>query len=287
MIELDEVDSTNSYLRRLDAAEGCPMMLVTADYQSAGRGADTNRWESARGENLLLSLRVEPANLPISRMFALSEATALALAKALTSFLEGQGAGEGARSKGQGAGEYNLAQQSPCPLPPAPCPLPLAPCPLPLAPFSIKWPNDIYYGDSKVAGILIENDLQGARVLRSVIGIGINVNQRRFLSDAPNPRSLADIVGHDVERRVVLERFMERFVRLFGQITDGSPDALDALHCRYKSLLYRLGQEHGYSDKDGTFRATLTDVEPSGHLVLQDSNGTTRRYAFKEVKYII
>ena len=91
----------------------------------------------------------------------------------------------------------------------------------------------------------------------------------------------------DVERHAVLERFMERFVRLFGQITDGSPDALDALHCRYKSLLYRLGQEHGYSDKDGTFRATLTDVEPSGHLVLQDSNGTTRRYAFKEVKYII
>ena len=125
MIELDEVDSTNSYLRRLDAAEGCPMMLVTADYQSAGRGADTNRWESARGENLLLSLRVEPANLPISRMFALSEATALALAKALTSFLEGQGAGEGARSKEQGAGEYNLAQQSPCPSPLAPCPLPL------------------------------------------------------------------------------------------------------------------------------------------------------------------
>ena len=165
--------------------------------------------------------------------------------------------------------------------------MPLAPCPSPLAPFSIKWPNDIYYGDSKVAGILIENDLQGARVLRSVIGIGINVDQRRFLSDAPNPRSLADIVGHDVERRAVLERFMERFVRLFGQITDGSPDALDALHCRYKSLLYRLGQEHGYSDKDGTFRATLTDVEPSGHLVLQDSNGTTRRYAFKEVKYII
>ncbi len=294
MIELDEVDSTNSYLRRLDAAEGCPMMLVTADYQSAGRGADTNRWESARGENLLLSLRVEPANLPISRMFALSEATALALAKALTSFLEGQGAGEGARGKEQGArgkeqgaGEYNLAQQSSCPLPPAPCPLPLAPCPLPPAPFSIKWPNDIYYGDSKVAGILIENDLQGARVLRSVIGIGINVDQRRFLSDAPNPRSLADIVGHDVERRAVLERFMERFVRLFGQITDGSPDALDALHCRYKSLLYRLGQEHGYSDKDGTFRATLTDVEPSGHLVLQDSNGTRRRYAFKEVKYII
>lgn len=287
MIELDEVDSTNSYLRRLDAAEGCPMMLVTADYQSAGRGADTNRWESARGENLLLSLRVEPANLPISRMFALSEATALALAKALASFLEGQGAGEGARGKEQGAGEYNLAQQSSCPLPLAPCPLPLAPCLLPLAPFSIKWPNDIYYGDSKVAGILIENDLQGARVLRSVIGIGINVNQRRFLSDAPNPRSLADIVGHDVERHAVLERFMERFVRLFGQITDGNPDALDALHCRYKSLLYRLGQEHGYSDKDGTFRATLADVEPSGHLVLQDSNGTTRRYAFKEVKYII
>ena len=151
--------------------------------------------------------------------------------------------------------------------------------------FCIKWPNDIYYGDSKVAGILIENDLQGPLVQRSTIGIGINVNQRRFLSDAPNPRSLADIVGHDVERRFVLERFMESFTHHFRQIESGTPEALDALHETYKSHLYRLGEEHSYSDKDGTFRATLTDVEPTGHLILRDTEGILRRYAFKEVKW--
>ena len=246
MLELDEVDSTNNFLRHLDTQDD-QMTLVTAEFQTAGRGADTNRWESAKGENLLLSLCVTPANLPVSRMFALSEVAALAVRDSLES------------------------------------PLPLAPCPS----FTVKWPNDIYYGDSKVAGILIENDLQGSRVQRSTIGIGINVNQRRFLSDAPNPRSLADIVGHDIERHLVLEQFMERFTHLFGQIEDGRPEALDALHENYKNHLYRFGEEHTYSDKDGTFRATLTDVEPSGHLILRDTNGSLRRYAFKEVKWEI
>ena len=244
-IELDEVDSTNNFLRHLDTPNDSRMTLVTAEFQTAGRGADQNHWESARGENLLLSLRILPANLLARRMFAISEAAALAVKESLDTFL---------------------------PLTP-----PKGVC--------IKWPNDIYYGDSKVAGMLIENDLQGARVLRSTIGIGINVNQRRFLSDAPNPRSLDDIVGHDIERRFVLEQFMESFTHYFRQIEDGNPEALDALHESYKSQLYRRGEEHTYIDKDGTFRATLTDVEPTGHLILRDTAGTPRRYAFKEVKF--
>lgn len=87
LIELDEVDSTNSYLRRLDVQGDQRPVLVTAEFQSAGRGADTNRWESARGENLLFSLRVMPSNLPVRRMFALSEAAALAVMEAMTSSL--------------------------------------------------------------------------------------------------------------------------------------------------------------------------------------------------------
>lgn len=251
MIELDEVDSTNNFLRYLDTPGDHRMTLVTAEYQTAGRGADRNHWESARGENLLLSLRVMPVALPVHRMFAISEVTALAVRDAFDAFLPPVSLPEEGRRA------------------------------------SVKWPNDIYYGDSKVAGILIENDLQGALVLRSTIGIGININQRHFLSDAPNPRSLADIVGHDVERRFVLEQFMEHFTHYFGQIESGEQEALDALHEKYKSRLYRLGAEHSYSDKDGTFRATLIDVEPTGHLVLRDKDGTLRRYAFKEVKFNI
>ena len=260
MIELDEVDSTNNFLRHLDTPGDNRMTLVTAEFQTAGRGADTNHWESAKGENLLLSLRVMPSNLPARRMFAISEVAALAVRESLTSPLPAPPLGECLNPAERGSGE---------------------------GVFSIKWPNDIYFGDSKVAGILIENDLQGALVQRSTIGIGININQRHFLSDAPNPRSLADIVGHDVERRFVLEQFMESFTHYMQQIDEGKKDALDTLHEEYKKSLYRRGEEHTYSDKDGTFRATLTDVEPTGHLILQDTEGKQRRYEFKEVKYEI
>ena len=64
MIELDEVDSTNNFLRRFGAPGDRRMTLVTTEFQSAGRGAATNKWESVRGENLLFSLRVMPAALP-------------------------------------------------------------------------------------------------------------------------------------------------------------------------------------------------------------------------------
>lgn len=248
-IKLDEVDSTNNYLRRLDTQDDRRMTLVTAEFQSGGRGAGTNRWESAKGENLLFSLRVTPSALPVSRMFVLSEAAALAVRESLNAFL------------------------------------PLAPCPLPL--FSVKWPNDIYFEDSKVAGILIENDLQGSKVRSSVIGIGINVNQRRFVSDAPNPRSLADIVGHDVERQLVLERFMERMTHYVNMLDCGEETALASLHENYKKHLYRFGEKHKYVDEMGVFCATLIDVEQSGHLILLDKEGNKRRYEFKEVKYVI
>ena len=265
MIELDEVDSTNNYLRHLDTQDDGRMTLVTAEFQSAGRGADTNRWESARGENLLFSLRVMLSGLPARRMFALSEVAAMAVRDCVDSLLLPL----------QKGGELSAAAPSPSPLEAKG------------EAFAIKWPNDIYYGDSKVAGILIENDLQGALVRSSVIGIGINVNQRRFVSDAPNPRSLADIVGHDVERRAVLERFVERAAFYMRQIDDGAPDVLDALHEEYKKHLYRRGVEHKYCDEKGVFCATLVDVEPSGHLVLLDRDGVRRRYEFKSVRYII
>ena len=257
MISLDEVDSTNNFLRRLDTLDDRRMTLVTTEFQSAGRGSGENRWESAKGENLLFSLRVMPQNLPVRRMFAISEVTALALKDSLTLTL----------SRGEGI-------------------LPLAPCPLPPA-FRIKWPNDIYFADSKVAGMLIENDLQGALVRSSVIGIGINVNQRRFVSDAPNPRSLADIVGHDIDRCAVLKQFMERFEHYMSLIDEGKEDVLDTLHEHYKNHLYRFGEEHDFIDEMGTFCAKLVDVEPSGHLILQDKEGKRRRYEFKEVRYII
>ena len=106
---------------------------------------------------------------------------------------------------------------------------------------SIKWPNDIYWRNGKIGGILIENTLKGNLIKESIIGVGLNVNQREFHSDAPNPVSL-------------------------WQITKGF---------------------HPYADKNGVFMAEITGVEEDGHLLLLDDNGKQRRYAFKEVQFII
>ena len=268
MTELNEVDSTNNFLRHFGAPHDRRMTLVTAEYQTAGRGTSHNSWESERGKNLTFSLRVMPESLPARRMFAVSEAASLAVADALEAFLPTP----------QPAVADTLDAFPPTPQPAAAAPADAG------SRFRIKWPNDIYYGNGKIAGILIENDLQGAQVIRSTIGIGINVNQRKFLSDAPNPCSLANITGTDTERRFVLEHFMLHITRRMQQISEGR---LDELHQDYLARLYRKDQEHHYSDAQGTFRAVLTGVEPGGHLILRDDEGNLRRYAFKEVKHIL
>lgn len=150
--------------------------------------------------------------------------------------------------------------------------------------FQVKWPNDIYHTDRKVAGLLIENELAGARVRRTVMGVGLNVNQSRFLSDAPNPVSLCQLAGSEQSTEEVLQRFLQRFGQ-YRQLLEAHCYA--EVHRRYLARLYRLGEEHEYVDAGGHFRATITGVEPSGHLLLTDENGSPRRYAFKEVSYVL
>jgi len=150
--------------------------------------------------------------------------------------------------------------------------------------FLIKWPNDVYHADRKVVGMLIENDLQGRMVSRSIMGVGINVNQTNFLSDAPNPASLAQIVGHEVERRFVLEKFMEHYTYYYNKVGQG---LLDEIHELYLQHLYRMGEWCQYEDKYGEFQARIVNVEPTGYLILEMSDGQQRRYEFKEVKYKI
>lgn len=152
----------------------------------------------------------------------------------------------------------------------------------------IKWPNDIYYKDKKLSGILIEHDIEGSHIARSLIGVGLNVNQTRFISDAPNPTSLAQILGHDVEREPLLDAIITRFLELYEQYTSPTPTlSREALHKCYTHLLYRRDTPAEYRDANGSFTATLRHVEPDGRLVLEDEQGTLRKYLFKEVGYII
>ena len=142
----------------------------------------------------------------------------------------------------------------------------------------IKWPNDIYVGDRKICGILIENRLQGATIRDSIIGIGLNVNQRVFLSDAPNPVSMYQLTGQETD----LDALLHQFLAAFGRVAQTPTTSSD-----YRARLFRKGIPALYEDSSGRFKATLEDVETDGRLVLRDDTGQVRTYAFKEVQFII
>ena len=142
----------------------------------------------------------------------------------------------------------------------------------------IKWPNDIYVEGRKICGILIENRLQGDHIKDSIIGIGLNVNQQEFLSDAPNPVSLCQLLGHEVDREEVLQRFLQRKPLV---------STLESIGVSYRNRLFLRGKLAEYQDCDGRFKGTLLDVEPDGRLVITDEEGRERRYAFKEVQFVL
>lgn len=242
-ILLEEVDSTNSYVS-LHAPELEDMTVVAAATQTAGRGQRGNSWESEPGANLTLTLLHRPAEMPARSQFAISEATALAVADTL-------------RQLGVEA--------------------------------MVKWPNDIYVGDRKIAGILIEHSVMGAAVEHSRIGIGLNVNQRRFLSDAPNPVSVVQLTGEELSLTDLLPRLGES-LRLRLQEA-ASPEGRTRLHEEFLARLWRRdGALHPFRRRDGgeVFQARIAGVEPEGFLLLlPEGAGAPERFAFKEVEFLL
>lgn len=149
--------------------------------------------------------------------------------------------------------------------------------------FMVKWPNDIYYRDGKIAGMLIEHILTEGRIGRTIVGIGINVNQTHFASDAPNPVSLRQITGERYDLDVLLQQLLEATARRYDMCLMRRYE----LQSDYMQVLYRREGFYPYRDKDGIFEACIEDVRPDGMLLLRDSDGETRSYAFKEVAFIL
>ena len=153
---------------------------------------------------------------------------------------------------------------------------------------TVKWPNDIYYGDKKLAGILIENSIGAASIERSLIGIGLNVNQTVFRSDAPNPVSLALIADHEFNRMEVLDDVVDNILDAINMYADDpEPDELAAL---YDSMLWRNdGQLHRWRDMatGRVFEARMTGVDIDGKLHLTESDGAEHEYLFKEVMAVL
>lgn len=146
--------------------------------------------------------------------------------------------------------------------------------------FSIKWPNDIYWQDKKAAGILVENAIIGNEIKYSIAGIGLNVNQTEFKSDAPNPVSLKQIRGREYDIESLMNRVLEEVHKVLNEPEQN-------IWSYYKSHLYRREGWYPYEDKNGVFEAHIEDVLPTGEIVLKDRQGKERNYHFKQIRYIL
>ena len=155
----------------------------------------------------------------------------------------------------------------------------------------IKWPNDIYVGNKKICGMLIENTVKGKWLSSSIIGIGLNVNQRNFDVNLPNPTSMS-LCSDEVQSPFDLKKLLEEFMDIFTDYIDrfchitGGYNRLDRL---YHSQLWRLNQPAEFIDLTvGTpFHGIIRGTSPVGHLLVELPEGTTREFAFKEIAYIL
>lgn len=236
--------------------------VVVTDRQTAGRGQRGNSWEAQPGANLTFSLLLRPQAIPAARQFELSMIVALEVA---------------------GCVRRAIAPAADAPQ------------------VCVKWPNDIYVGDRKIAGILIENSLSGSGIERSIAGIGLNVNQRRFLSDAPNPTSIIHYTGTPTPLVPLLESLctsiltaLERYETAIAADSanteapgseapgDSHSEARETLLARYRAELWRGQGEHPFHEPGGTtFRASIASIAPDGTLTLS----TGKTYAFKEIVF--
>lgn len=162
----------------------------------------------------------------------------------------------------------------------------------------IKWPNDIYVGDRKICGMLIENVLSGGMVASSIAGIGLNLNQRDFPSGLPNPTSAvlelekagAGHIVMDPEKE--LPALLERIFGLYRRLGHDGAENLDDV---YGSLMYRLGvpsvfEETSYFTGGAVrkFTGTITGVEKrTARLVVEKEDGLKVKYYFKEIRFVL
>lgn len=149
----------------------------------------------------------------------------------------------------------------------------------------IKWTNDIYAGDRKLVGMLIEHTLAEGHLARTVAGIGINVNQIRFDPSLPNPTSMAQVTSRTFDRHEVLGMFHTYCMERYEQLRNGDREVIQN---NYRERMYRLGQRCPFRLPDGTpFEAIIEGVWPAGELLLRHDDGTLRAYLFREVEFVI
>lgn len=243
LVHFSEIDSTNSKMQQ-DHLAGINILnqVYYTDFQTKGKGINTNSWESESKKNLLFSLAIYPENLIPSHQFMLTKAISLAMVDAVSLYLENDK-------------------------------------------LSIKWPNDIYYEKSKLAGILTTNTINGNEIELSIIGIGLNVNQLGFSKEIPNPVSIAQISHKEYNILEVLEKVLLSINDRLIQLKE--IDLHHFISFEYLSRLFQLECWEDFNIKGNLHKARILGVNNYGQLILEIKDGEIQHYDLKEVEFII
>jgi BirA family biotin operon repressor/biotin-[acetyl-CoA-carboxylase] ligase len=243
-IYVKSLASTNSYASELlRQISVSEGSLIYTFEQEKGRGQRGNSWESEPNKNVTLSLVLHPSFLQPSGQFLLTKITSLAVADLMAEILDST------------ANSNRI---------------------------HIKWPNDIYVGDKKIAGILIENYLRENAIQTSIIGLGINVNQAVFHT-APNAISVFSLTRKITDLQQCMERFCEYFEARYLQLKANKLQKLDEDYLRY---LYRLNEWNTYTAAGNqAFEGNIKGVSAIGKLQVEVISGEVKEFDLKEIVF--
>lgn len=149
----------------------------------------------------------------------------------------------------------------------------------------IKWPNDIYVNDEKIAGILIQNSIKGKYISTSVIGTGININQTKFSDHIPNPTSLANILNGQIDLELAFQWLFRFMTKRYLQLSTGR---IEMLREEYLNQLYRINEWRKFKDEEAnSFTGKITGIDEHGRLNIEMKDGSLQSFAFREVSFLI
>ncbi len=216
------------------------LSVVAAVHQTAGRGQRGNSWLTHAGENLTFSMVMKFGDGAFPPLEASRQ---FVITRRVT----------------LGVADYLESEGIGC---------------------AVKWPNDIYVRNRKICGMLIENTLRGSFLAASVIGIGLNVNQKEFPPQLVNPVSMSILTGKEYDIRSEL-------VKLCGCVRARLRD-FDKKD-EYADRLYRLGtlDEYVICATGESLHARIIGVSDRGMLCLETEKGKRMEFAFKEISYVI
>ena len=259
VLELDRIDSTNAHAGRL-LLQNPPEDgdVIWAREQSAGRGQHDHAWESEAGRNLTFTLILRPSFLAPDHQFLLNKALALGVVDFIGLMLKPVNDTEyGIRDTGYG---------------------------IPHPVVSIKWPNDIYVGDRKAGGILIENKIMGSTLETSLAGIGININQEHFSPEIPNPVSLI----HFLHRETTLEEALHLVCKYldirYGKLKNTDPAALSI---EFDQHLFGYGKWRKFMFKGDPLDGKIKGVNNPGQLMVETRSGEILSFNHGEIGFVI